>query len=488
MANQYKNKVVYDGNTLIDLTGDTATAADVAQGKTFHLATGEQAVGTASSGGGSATLTTKTITANGTYSAEDDNADGYSEVTVNVPSSGGGAVTEKMVNFIDYDGTLLYSYSAAEFAELSALPANPSHSGLTAQGWNWTLAQITSQLAAMPTQPVWVGQMYVTDDDKTRIYVHFEEARKSPYLGICPNGTVTVDWGDGTSTDTLTGTSLITVKHTPQHEYTSGGDYVITLTAASGTTFAFYGVSITSHILKKDTGTTANVNRVYANAVKKVELGSAARLGAYAFTYCMSLETITMPSTITSIGTYAFQYCYSLTNVVIPDGVTSIGTYAFQYCYSLTNVVIPNRVTSIGTYVFRQCYSLTNVVIPDGVTSIGNYAFYACYALANVVIPNGVTSIGTYAFSLCDSLASLTIPDSVTSIVASTFASCRGIAEYHFKPTTPPTLANTNAFSSIQSDCKIYVPYSADHSILEAYQTATNWSTYASYMVEEDAA
>ena len=50
--------------------------------------------------GGSATLVTKSITANGTYSASDDSADGYSEVTVNVPSSGGevniGTVT--MVN------------------------------------------------------------------------------------------------------------------------------------------------------------------------------------------------------------------------------------------------------------------------------------------------------------------------------------------------------------------------------------------------------
>ncbi len=36
------------------------------------------------------TLITKTITENGTYSAEDDDADGYSEVTVNVPSGGGG--------------------------------------------------------------------------------------------------------------------------------------------------------------------------------------------------------------------------------------------------------------------------------------------------------------------------------------------------------------------------------------------------------------
>lgn len=36
------------------------------------------------------TFTTKTITENGTYSASSDNADGYSSVTVNVPSGGGG--------------------------------------------------------------------------------------------------------------------------------------------------------------------------------------------------------------------------------------------------------------------------------------------------------------------------------------------------------------------------------------------------------------
>lgn len=49
-SNPYTNKVVYGSDTLIDLTGDTATAEDVAQGKTFHLASGAQAVGTASGG------------------------------------------------------------------------------------------------------------------------------------------------------------------------------------------------------------------------------------------------------------------------------------------------------------------------------------------------------------------------------------------------------------------------------------------------------
>lgn len=61
MANSTVNKVVLGTETLLDLTGDTATAEDVAEGKTFHLASGVQATGTASGGGGSGG-TEKTIT------------------------------------------------------------------------------------------------------------------------------------------------------------------------------------------------------------------------------------------------------------------------------------------------------------------------------------------------------------------------------------------------------------------------------------------
>lgn len=47
MANQYVNQVgLADGTVLIDLTTDTAVAADVATGKYFHLATGERVAGT----------------------------------------------------------------------------------------------------------------------------------------------------------------------------------------------------------------------------------------------------------------------------------------------------------------------------------------------------------------------------------------------------------------------------------------------------------
>lgn len=46
MANQYTNKVVINGVTKIDLTGDTITAADIAYGKTAHDKSGAPITGT----------------------------------------------------------------------------------------------------------------------------------------------------------------------------------------------------------------------------------------------------------------------------------------------------------------------------------------------------------------------------------------------------------------------------------------------------------
>lgn len=46
MANELVNKIIYNGNTLIDLTGDTITPSDVINSKTFHMKDGSIATGT----------------------------------------------------------------------------------------------------------------------------------------------------------------------------------------------------------------------------------------------------------------------------------------------------------------------------------------------------------------------------------------------------------------------------------------------------------
>ena len=65
MANQYKNKVVYNGATLIDLSDTTAVQSDVASGKSFYTASGQKLLGTASGSGGTGQTATGTVSGSG---------------------------------------------------------------------------------------------------------------------------------------------------------------------------------------------------------------------------------------------------------------------------------------------------------------------------------------------------------------------------------------------------------------------------------------
>ena len=357
------------------------------------------------------------------------------------------------ITFYDYDGTIVTSWTLSELAAKTALPDYPSHEGLTCQGWNWSLANLKTTNRKMN-----VGAVYITDDGKTRIYIRLEEGRTSPMLGVCPNGTVTVDWGDGTTPDTLTGTSTTTVKWTPNHAYAAPGEYVIKLTVDG--TMGFYGDFSSSggSAILRYSSSNDNRNRVYKNSVQKIEIGNG----------------------VTSIGSFAFNNCSSLASITIPDGVTSIEVSAFGSCYSLASITIPDGVTSIKASAFNNCSSLASITIPDGVTSIEVSAFGSCYSLASITIPDGVTSIKASAFDSCYSLASITIPDGVTSIEEYAFYSCFGAAFYDFTAcTTVPTLASTDAFPEIPSDCQIRVPAA----LVDAWKTATNWSTYADHIV-----
>ena len=388
---------------------------------------------------------------------------------------GGGAVTSAKwsdVTFIDYDGSVLYSYSLDEAQALTELPALPVHDGLVCQGWNWTLEAIKAL-----NRPVTVGAMYITDDGATRLHIRIATVGRMTvplYIGQTVANGVSIDWGDGSTAKTLARTGNVNTSHT----YAEPGDYVISLMPEDGCTLSF-GKNSSSYCVM---GATGNNDKVYCNMLQDVSIGkNVTSIVNYAFQSCYSLASVTIPGGVESIGSNAFPYCYSLASVTIPDSVTSIGGSAFQGCNSLASVTIPDSVTSIGGSAFQRCYSLASVTIPDSVTSIGGSAFQGCSSLASVTIPDSVTSIGGYAFQYCNSLASVTIPDSVTSIGGSAFQGCYGVAEYHLKPTTPPTLASTNAFGSIPSDCIIYVPKGC----LEAYQNATNWATYADRMQED---
>lgn len=188
--------------------------------------------------------------------------------------------------------------------------------------------------------------------------------------------------------------------------------------------------------------------------------------------------SFTIPSGTTKIGNYTFSGCTGLTSVIVPNSVTYIGNYAFENCTGLTSVTIPNSVTTIGQNTFSGCTGLTSVIIPNSVTSFGSYAFSGCHGLTSVTISTSVTKISMFAFSGCTNLPSITIPDSVTTIEQRVFNNCSSLMSITCLATTPPTIGNANAFSSVPATCAIYVPAES----VETYKAANIWSTRASYI------
>lgn len=408
------------------------------------------------------------VTKNGTYIA-DEGYTGLGIVTVNV-STGDESVTvsPKDVNFYDYDGTLLYSYTVEEAQALTSLPILPIQEGLICQGWNYDLETIKAHNRALN-----IGATYITDDGKTRLYIKIAaEGRMTVplYFSQTVANSVVIDWGDGSATETVDGTGNVNTTHT----YASIGDYVISLDVADGCTLSLGGTS--SYCVM---GSNSKGGEVYCSMLQKVEIGRDVILKSYAFDSCTSLALISMPNSITFSGYYIFQSCYSLTSVIIPNCITKIEPYTFEYCYSLVFVSIPNSVLNFSSNSFNRCQALASISMPDSVSKLEDSVFTACYALAPVSLSNGMTKIGASTFSNCYSLASISIPNSVASIGNYAFQDCTGVAFYDFTShTTVPTIQSTT-FKSIPSDCQIRVPAS----LYDKWKSATNWSSLAKYIV-----
>lgn len=388
-------------------------------------------------------------------------------------SGGGSSVKAKDVNFYDYDGTLLHSYTVAEAKALSKLPALPEREGLICQGWNWSLEGIKEQ-----NSPLTVGATYITDDGTTRIHIHLEEGRTSPIVGMNLTGTVIVDWGDGTEPDTLVNTkSYSTLMYTPTHNYSKPGDYVIRLTVDGKMYFGGSGSSNHgAYILRyNDSG---YANRGYNVAVRKIEIGNGVdRINEYSFYGCHLLQSITIPNSVTKIDASCFIENVNIKHITIPNGITKIEKRTFKDCYYLASVAIPESVTAIEGYAFQNA-AIRSVYIPKSCEQILELSFGNCRLLSSIIFGNGIKTIASTALGSCKSLLKVAFPPTVLKI--SGFSGCSSVVYYDFtRHTAVPTLTDSSAFYEIPEDCEIRVPAA----LYDEWIAATNWATYAANIV-----
>ncbi|MDD3399225.1 MAG: InlB B-repeat-containing protein, partial [Candidatus Methanomethylophilaceae archaeon] len=172
------------------------------------------------------------------------------------------------------------------------------------------------------------------------------------------------------------------------------------------------------------------------------------------------ITSIYIPSSITVLNDYVFTGNNSMDTITLPDSITKIGMHAFSFS-GLNSITIPGSVTEIGDYAFQLCY-ISSVTFNEGLEKIGRGAFTQCNRLTSIELPSTLTHLGGFYASFDDSV----------------FADCVALESVTINAVTPPTLSGetTMVFKGCGSLTNIYVPLQS----VDTYKMALGWSTYAS--------
>ena len=165
---------------------------------------------------------------------------------------------------------------------------------------------------------------------------------------------------------------------------------------------------------------------------------------------------------ITTLYDRTFRRFYALETVELPSTLTTIGAAGsgvFQSCTALKNIVIPESVTVIGKGTFQECSSLESINIPAGVTRIEADALRAT-GLVSVEFHEGVTYFGAQAFRDCKQLKEVVIKAPKFTIEANAFGVMSGalpgttiyVANAEMKAYLESTLAYKNQFTIVAPD------------------------------------
>lgn len=187
-------------------------------------------------------------------------------------------------------------------------------------------------------------------------------------------------------------------------------------------------------------------------------------------TYENGQGILTFKNDLNEIPTQMF-YFLNIQSVSLPSSITTIGDGAFQNCTNLNSVKLPNRLTEIQNNAFGNCQGLTGIILPNTLVEIRGGAFGGA-SLFELKIPSSVTTIEYDAFTNCY-FSEINIPSSVTSIGNGCFGYCRYLHSITFNTIEPPSIGS-DAFNNVgvwekQKPKVIYIPQGAN---IEAYQNS----------------
>ena len=148
------------------------------------------------------------------------------------------------------------------------------------------------------------------------------------------------------------------------------------------------------------------------------------------------------------------------TSVNIPAAIEGISNIvicesAFKNNTTITSIQISSGVKEIKDYAFNGCSKVTSLTMNEGVKTIGISSFNGCSSITTLTMPNSLTQIGESAFGNCSKLSSVTLSTGISTIPQACFSGCSSL-----KTINIPSNITTISYEAFASTglTSIYIP------------------------------
>ena len=174
-------------------------------------------------------------------------------------------------------------------------------------------------------------------------------------------------------------------------------------------------------------------------------------------TFC-AVETLKLPDSLKQIGAYAFSWCSNLKSVTLPDSLERIDFQAFEQCSALESVTFPPHFVETSSYTFAETPWLEAQRKNDPLVIVNGCVVDARTCKGDVTLPAGTKFIAGSAFANNTAVTSVTCPASVTGMGDNVFTGCENLTAADLKGVTYigyETFYNCNKVKDIRLSGKL---------------------------------
>lgn len=408
----------------------------------------------------------------------------YNSVDVAVGETIRNDVEYKDVNFYDYEGTRVYSYTQQEFLALTEMPSGLTYDDLTFVGWNWSLSDAQTYVTnyhylnvgayVTPKNHDFLMRVSIPTDGET-VMINLRATNAST--------TITINWGDNSTADTFTSTSSLEI-WTPQHSYINKGNYEITIDTTD--------ICCIGKLLYHPNDVIYSTAGSYVN-----EIYPSDKVYCYDYIYLFAsnyLRVFLDTNNLKIIGVYS-------QNMFLPNTINT----ALYYITAPSGITLPSSLHRVslrsGCTISTALPYLEDLILNGAVSTTQNFQAHAvsmrrlvwtenyqannvgslfsgannCDIITAIYNQNPYTGyVNSASIQSCVTLQHITFTKNVSQIgtqYIGALTNCISLKSVTFESTTPPTIGNASTWQNVPTTCIIYVPTGT----LTAYTTAANY-------------